>query len=516
MRTWAEMPDPEFRLLPRADGIQAAKPRVRKRLTLLTGSHHMQVFWIPASRPNAQLLFPFCYLIEDRAWVPFHNTFLRDPALRDPIQIWNNNCINCHSTGGQPRPRQTSLATSDTRSMELGIGCEACHGPGEKHVAKNQMPLARYLHRAAGKKDETIVNPAKLEAKASSQVCGNCHGIKWIPGQLAWKEEGFPYRPGEDLDATTPIARPARTDLQPWLEAAMKSEPRFKEDRFWPDGIVRVSGRDFNGMLESACYQKGDLSCLSCHSMHHSNPKDMLKRNMEGNEACFQCHGDYRSKIVEHTRHRADSTGSLCYNCHMPHVTYGLLKGIRNHFIESPKVETTLKTQRPLACNLCHIDKSLGWSARHMTEWYGHPKPALTADQERIAYTALMSLKGDAGQRALMAWTLGWDSATAAGGSDWQVPLLGQLMADSYSAVRFIAARSLRSLPEWSEVKFDFVGPEKARSEVVEEVVRRWEQSSVSKRKDPALLMTPGGEIDFEVWRRLRSQRDEKSVDLQE
>ena len=39
-------------------------------------------------------------------------------------------------------------------------------------------------------------------------------------------------------------------------------------DRFWPDGMVRVTGREYNGLLDTACYQRGKMSCLSCHSMH--------------------------------------------------------------------------------------------------------------------------------------------------------------------------------------------------------------------------------------------------------
>ncbi|GIT38389.1 MAG: hypothetical protein Ct9H300mP7_3100 [Verrucomicrobiota bacterium] len=32
--------------------------------------------------------------------------------------------------------------------------------------------------------------------------------------------------------------------------------------------MVRVTGREYNGLLDTACYQNGKMSCLSCHSMH--------------------------------------------------------------------------------------------------------------------------------------------------------------------------------------------------------------------------------------------------------
>ena len=50
-----------------------------------------------------------------------------------------------------------------------------------------------------------------------------------------------------------------------------------------------------------------------------------LRPRMEGNQACVQCHTAFEAKLEEHTHHRAMSTGSLCYNCHLPHTTYGLL-----------------------------------------------------------------------------------------------------------------------------------------------------------------------------------------------
>ena len=146
------------------------------------------------------------------------------------------------------------------------------------------------------------------------------------------------------------------------------------EGSFWSDGQVRVSGREFNGLAASACFKRGEMSCLSCHSLHHyQDPDDQLGARMEGNQACLQCHSSFAAKLESHTHHRAESTGSLCYNCHMPFTTYGLLKAIRSHTITSPTVRSSLATGRPNACNLCHLDKSLGWTAQKLNGWYGQP-----------------------------------------------------------------------------------------------------------------------------------------------
>ena len=37
--------------------------------------------------------------------------------------------------------------------------------------------------------------------------------------------------------------------------------------QFWSDGMVRVSGREYNELLETPCYQRGTMSYLSCHDI---------------------------------------------------------------------------------------------------------------------------------------------------------------------------------------------------------------------------------------------------------
>ena len=72
------------------------------------------------------------------------------------------------------------------------------------------------------------------------------------------------------------------------------------------------------------------------------DPNFMLKPKMTTNEACYQCHADYRGKLTEHTHHPADTAGSLCYNCHMPHQVYSLLTTHVSHRIDIPDVKSSL------------------------------------------------------------------------------------------------------------------------------------------------------------------------------
>jgi predicted CXXCH cytochrome family protein len=517
---WAELEDPDWgiELRPGSDLASRAAstpPRVWRRIGLMTGSHHMQVFWTPSRFGNLQIVLPFAYLLADQRWVPLKDTFLKDPALPPSQNLWNVDCIKCHSTGGQPRP-DPETRVLDTRAGELGIACEVCHGPGEAHVQANNDPLRRYgLHRA-GRGDTNIVNPARLSPHAASQVCGQCHGIKWIPNSSDFAQNGFRYRPGEDLNATAPIVQPTRLAEQPWLTAPLERQPTYLSERYWPDGMVRVSGRDYNGLIEAPCYQRGKLSCLSCHSMHQSHPVNQLARDMESNSACLQCHTQFTAKLAEHTHHRADSSGSLCYNCHMPHTTYGLLKAIRNHYIDSPNVATNVRTGRPNACNLCHLDRSLAWTDRQLVDWY-RAKPTNVPEEDRtVSAAVLWALRGDAGQRALAAWHMGWEPARRAAGEAWLAPHLAQLLADPYSAVRYIAGRSLRRLPGFGDFSYDFVGPEAERAAARQRALEQWRRREPPERRGADVLLGADGALDVQRVASLLHRRDDRSMDLQE
>ena len=240
---------------------------------------------------------------------------------------------------------------------------------------------------------------------------------------------------------------------------------------------------------------------------------------MEGNQACLQCHQKFRDTVSQHTHHAATSSGSLCYNCHMPHTTYGLLKAIRSHRIDSPTVRATLQTGRPNACNLCHLDQTLVWTAQHLTDWYGQPSERLSDEQRAVSAALLWLIKGDAGQRALIAWSMGWEPAQAASRKEWMAPYLAQLLNDPYSAVRYIAFRSLKSLrSDYKALSYDFVGPEAQRTASRVSVIDIWKKTEArSAPSDRAeLLITGPGELNGQTVAHLLRERDNLSMDLQE
>ena len=65
-----------------------------------------------------------------------------------PYKSWEARCAECHATGFSRNydPASRSYAP---RQAEIGVGCEACHGPGEAHAAWAGTPAA--TTRGAGR-----------------------------------------------------------------------------------------------------------------------------------------------------------------------------------------------------------------------------------------------------------------------------------------------------------------------------------------------------------------------------
>ena len=451
---WVDMP-----MLDR--GGRAGGPRERRQIVLTTGSHHMQAYWYETGNTRVLGLLPFVFNRELGAWATRQASFLQPPR-QGPVSEagrWNRTCIECHATAGRLRP--VAPAGQDTHVAELAIACESCHGPAHEHVAANRSPSRRYGMHLSGRDDQTIVQPASLAHDRSSEVCGQCHSTSiWTDqGAIdAWMARGFDYRPGDRLADTKHVVRGTLEANTSEVRRALAHQPELLPSTFWSDGMTRVAGREYNMLLETPCFVRGELSCLSCHEMHQdpADPRtveewadDQLGPGMRGNGACTQCHDAYADddRLRAHTHHDPTSAGSLCYNCHMPYTTYGLLKAIRSHQVSEPSIAVSVATGRPLACNQCHLDRTLAWSGERLEAWYGIPSIPLTPEQRSVSAAVLAALGGDAGQRALAAWAMGWDSALEASGSDWQALYLSVLLEDPYEAVRHVARRSLAGLP---------------------------------------------------------------------
>jgi predicted CXXCH cytochrome family protein len=507
---------------PATSGNTGVSEFLDARIGLVTGSHHMQVFWVPGGDGNTQIGFPFTWLIPEARWVPRHSTFVRPSDLPHQSEIWNVSCSRCHATATEPHV-DYAAHTMNTQVAELGIACEACHGPGQRHVEARSAEHGRGTTPAAQTLRSEIVHPKKIDPARASQICGFCHSMKWFDQSENWRQTGFSFRPGDDLEQTTPIIRASQTNRPAGLTAFLARNPEILRDFFWPDGMIRVSGREYNGLIESPCHRSGKFSCLSCHSLHESEPDGQLGRNKRGNAACTQCHESFRDegRLIAHTRHPAASSGSECYNCHMPYTTYGVLKAIRSHQVSSPDVAAELATGRPNACNLCHLDKTLAWTAGILSRWTDRQAPSLLPVQTNVADSVRLALSGDAGQRVLMAWHLGWAPALQVSGGDWIPGILVQLLDDPYAAVRCVAERSLRRVaPGLVPDDYDFAIPIESRLPIPSSTLEKWRTELKAKQNSTSIssAQTALGDSNElrETIQQLIRQRDETPVRLRE
>jgi hypothetical protein len=414
---------------------------------------------------------------------------------------------------------------------EFGIACEACHSEGQEHIERNRNPLRRFKIHLTTKSDPTVTNPASLKGPESGLACGQCHSV-WAFNDMADKidfnRHGAAFRPGARDLAQRFVVQPSAPDHAEQKDFIRRTEPDFFHNRFWGDGMIRVTGREFNGVQASPCFRGGEFSCISCHEMHLDSPGQtdakawartgQLKPNMDSDAACLQCHKDLSTRLVAHTHHSAESSGSRCYNCHMPRTTYGLLHAMRSHQVSSPTAQESIAYGRPNACNLCHLDQTLAWAAQNLHTWYNQPVPELSEDDRTIAAAVQWILKGDAGQRALVAWGMGWESAQKVSGRDWLYPYLIYAMTDSYAAVRFDAWKSLRTLPGFFDFPFNFTAPESSLGEAAKRAYERWlrEVRNVNAVPRPETAIDSDGRFREDVFLRLRSARDEKPIFLAE
>jgi len=511
---WVTMADPEWEAALRLQGGDlesiADVPMVTRKVVMTTGSHNMQGYWIPGSKGNEVWQLPWYWLPEEQLWIPREGTFLEPPGGVRQFNMWNQTCIGCHSVNGNPGLGAHAEWQADSQVAELGIACEACHGPGFEHIEKHRNSGVPVSKKTAGAlPDHTIFNPLKYDADLASQACAQCHSANDFRDYGEFFRTGIKFRPGKRLEEFRVIYDP-KSPPEPPVEGYWKNG-------FWSDGANRVGGDEYLGMIGSACFEGGKLSCLSCHSMHHSDPDKQLIHGVASNEACLTCHENYRDSLTQHTHHVADSSGSLCYNCHMPHTSFALMRGLRSHRIDSPDVASSVQSGRPNACNQCHVDQSLQWTAEHISKWYDQPLPELSEPQKTTADSILHLLSGHAVQRALAAWSLGWKPAQEISGNDWQAPLLAHLLYDPYFAVRMVAYRALRKLPDLKKLDYYFMDAQEKCVKAGESVIQNWKPLV---KKDTArlrrLLMNSTGRPDEPRVQDLLSKQDRSEIYIDE
>ena len=238
---------------------------------------------------------------------------------------WNTMCATCHVTDFVKNYDPVN-DRFDSRWLELGVGCEACHGPAADHV--------RWQRSGRSGKDPTLPRWTKRQW---IDTCGACHARRTSLVE--------PFRAGVSfLDQFLPVL----PDLSPV---------------YYPDGQVREENYEYTSFLLSRMYHEG-VTCMDCHDPHTG------KRLREGNNLCLKCHAG-KIDPVRHSRHKLDGPGGRCVNCHMPITVYMQRHPRRDHGFTIPDPQLTIDYGIPNACNRCHEDKSPEWALAAVKQWYG-------------------------------------------------------------------------------------------------------------------------------------------------
>ena len=531
---WVRTPPPKWAI--DQDPLQIRNhpnpPMSDQRIVMTTGSHKMQMFWISLNHSDSEIdkpvidsqdddlqqvennlltLFPWVYLIADKKWIPYEDSFIVDPSFGRPPTFWNDSCIVCHSVAGRPTLVNNTIPPSfNTKVVDLGIACEACHGPGKQHVDHFQNPLTRYKSHLFDDAAPTyITNPSLLNKKQQAQVCAQCHSLFEAHSPNNFSADGMAFKPGANMAMHHELIEFEELDTN-----------MLYYNMYWNDGSIRIGGREFQGMSKSECYLNGEMTCLSCHSIHSMQEQnDLLGKKMDTNHACVQCHQEsqYTEQIESHTHHQQGTDGSLCYNCHMPHTSYALMGGIRSHKIDIPRVTTITLNEKPNACNLCHLDKPLQWTADTLTQWYGHDAIELNPTYQNTAAGIVWIMQGNAIHRTLAAWHMSWEPTQKTSAMYWRFPYLLQLLNDKYSATRYVTWQSLKQIPSFTELQltgnsYDFIDPQDKRINYQQSLMNRWIDLMGHQAEQRSELFIKDGTLNSGAILKLYQNRDNTKI----
>lgn len=218
--------------------------------------------------------------------------------------------------------------------VELGVGCESCHGGARAHAESPQRVRTSFAAVSPLFHVETAAGQELTPAQQVNRACAKCHTVLFSQYPFTW--EGG-------------------------------------ERRREPGGSTTNSGeaRDF---LLGGCASRMD--CTTCHDPHGEDSPERLEElgTVAGNRVCTECHRELSASaaLERHTHHAPTGAGSACLSCHMPKKNMGLAYDFtRYHRIGSPTDVARVQGDRPLDCALCHAERSVDQMVSTMERWWG-------------------------------------------------------------------------------------------------------------------------------------------------
>jgi len=275
------------------------------------------------------IVLPSQYNVTTGLWSPY---LPNEPAKRD----WFTECAGCHATGVDPEKKTF---------VEMGIACEACHGPGSNHV-----------EAAPGFEILTILQAARLTPAQASQICGSCH----TRGRDKKGGYAFPHSYQDHK---------GEANLRLHFDEVNPTQGEGSE-YFWPSGESKWSNQQYLDWKQSE-HAKVGVVCVTCHNIH-SSKSALVSTEQQGpglldtiisktrlfeDRLCKSCH----TTIQYRHAHSIHTFGS-CVRCHMPKVAkIGEAGDAHSHTFRFMYPQTSVKfggvDKQPNACNSCHHHK---------------------------------------------------------------------------------------------------------------------------------------------------------------
>jgi Flp pilus assembly protein TadD len=306
-----------------------------------------------------------------------------------PNQNWNYMCAECHSTNLQKNYDPDSDSFNTTWS-EINVSCEACHGPGSRHVEWAENIKDRQEYNSISDKG-LVVNLGK-------------HGeVKWIIDQ----NTGSAARSGhEKTNVEIEICARCHSRRDEFWEEYIYGRPLMdthmpallEENLYYPDGQIKDEVYEYGSFLQSKMYHKG-VTCTDCHNPHS------LKLRESGNGVCAECHLSSKYDSPSHHFHKISSSGASCIGCHMPPTKYMVIDPRHDHSIRIPRPDLSVKVGTPNACNMCHSEHTPQWADENINKWYakrykGYQNYAEALDAGRTGAPLAEELLADLAQNA--------------------------------------------------------------------------------------------------------------------
>ncbi len=409
---------------------------------MTTGSHHQQIYWYATGSSRMLGQLPAIWLTADRRWIPRRAAVMRPPGGAHVSETggWNGICVACHTTNGQPQldtplgSQPILTQTADTRATEFGIACESCHGPSDAHARANRNPLRRYASHLTGarRRDD---RPAG-EAAAGALVAG----LRPVPLVLGVRRSGRASatrtRTACPIARATSSRRRASSSSRPGTSTrrTMQRVPRSRRRLHPRHLLVRRHGARHRPRIQRprrvALLQERDRSgaddvvLLVPHDApdgrrpaagRASGPTISSRRTRTGNGACVQCH---ERLSPTHTSSRPGLVGQLLLQ--LPHAVHDLRPAEDDPQPSDQQPVGAVDARRPAGRTRATCVTSTRRSrGRRSTsnDWYGVAKPSLDSGRKLGGGVGAVLLKGDAGQRAIVAQSMGWPAAQQASGT---------------------------------------------------------------------------------------------------